>query len=157
MGSKDEVKKIIVDRENLLQFCEKFEFIKEIEVPELSKILGCENGQIPVLKVRGASLDDQIKVNELAMKSTAIIARIVQALEEKSEINIDFLRKLIYDDTNIHPKTMMEIFLFHRNVVEPKFGLMEVVKMSEAIPEVINRIAMLSLSMTSLENSVNAN
>jgi len=51
----------------------------------------------------------------------------------------------------MNAKTFLVISLFHRCVVKPEFTMRQAVRISEALPEVINRVAARALELSSLQ------
>lgn len=115
--------KIILNKEKFLDIIDRFDSIRDFEIKELKNI--------PVLKVKSASLDDQIRAQELSTSS------FVKSMFEKSE----------KEEESFHPKALFEIDIFHKCVIEPKFTMEEVIKVSKTYPELVNKVCTFALGI----------
>ena len=127
--------KIVIDKKKILDDMENFEIVREFPVPEYSE----DGGETPYFIVRMASLDDQIIARELSSRPIASLLSVIKKAKEgkpvvESDI-IDILKK-----PDMHEKTMMEINLFHRCVMNPKFTLEEAWNLSRKKPKLVNRV-----------------
>lgn len=115
--------KIILNKEKFLGIIDRFDSVRDFEITELKNI--------PVLKVRSASLDDQIRAQELSTSS------FIKSMFEKSGEN----------EKTFHPKALFEIDIFHKCVIEPEFTMEEVIKVSKVYPELINKVCTFALGI----------
>lgn len=113
--------KVILNKEKFLNIINEFDSVRDFEITELKNI--------SILKVKSASLDDQIRAQELSISS--ITKNIFQKNEEKT----------------FHPKTLFEIDIFYRCIIEPKFTMEEVVRISKVCPELINKVCTFALGI----------
>lgn len=113
--------KVILDKEKFLCMINNFDPVQDFEIKELK--------DIPILKVKNASLDDQIRAQELAESS---------------------FMKTMFDKSNksaFHPKVSFEMQIFCKCVLKPKFTMEEVIKISDVYPELINRVCTFALGI----------
>lgn len=113
--------KVILNKEKFLNIINEFDSVRDFEITELKNI--------SILKVKSASLDDQIRAQELSISS--ITKNIFQKNEEKT----------------FHPKTLFEIDIFYRCIIEPKFTMEEVIRISKVCPELINKVCTFALGI----------
>lgn len=113
--------KVILNKEKFLNIINEFDSVRDFEITELKNI--------SILKIKSASLDDQIRAQELSISS--ITKNIFQKNEEKT----------------FHPKTLFEIDIFYRCIIEPKFTMEEVVRISKVCPELINKVCTFALGI----------
>lgn len=152
MSAEGEQKKEVLDRTKILEYVANFDDVRDFEVPELSELLGVEN---PILRVRGATLDDQIKARKLASGPMLLLGEVLNTLQKGEQIDVRILRKkIVYDGK--HPDAEFEIRLFQQCVVEPHFTTAEVVRLSEVMPHIVNRVCTFALGITG-EGADNAN
>jgi len=128
--------KIVVDKQMIVDDMEDFDIVREFPVPEYAK----EGEDDPVFIVRMASLDDQIIARELSTRPVASLMSVLKKVRDGDKVDnsdiLDILKK-----PDIHEKTMMEINLFYRCVMNPKFTLEEVWELSRKKPKLVNRLA----------------
>jgi len=140
---------VILDKAKIDQYVEKFQLVYKIEIPEdVREKLGCESSFI---RVRGASLDDHIKARELSSAPMMLLATIVDKASKGEEIDVDMLKGQIYSGENLHPNTNFEIEIFASCVIEPKFTVAEVIKLSQVMPEFVNKVVNRCLEITSIQ------
>lgn len=111
--------KMLLDKKKFLDIIDNFDSVYEFEMKEF---VGFVN--IPVLRVKSASLDDHIKAQELSASS------FMKSMLEKNKS----------DEKAFHPKTLFEIDIFHKCVIEPEFTMEEVIRISKICPELINKV-----------------
>jgi len=144
MGSKTEKetgmtdpKRVVIDGSLVKRYAENLQKEYELEVPELGGILNFDPGEVPILKVRMASLDDHIKAQKLASAPAQLLYKIAEKINNGEDVTID---DVITTSEGIDPKTYFELELFCRCVIDPKFEMFDVIKISEALPDFINRV-----------------
>jgi len=115
--------KVLLDKGKFLNIIDRFDSVQDFEITELKNI--------PVLKVKSASLDDQIRAQELSTSS------FVKSMFEKSKEN----------EKTFHPKALFEIDIFHKCVIEPEFTMEEVIKVSKSYPELVNKVCAFALGI----------
>src|SRR5210317_605982 len=130
-----EKEKVLIDKDKLMNFVGSFEKVHNFPVPELKKILGKKT----VFKVKGASLDDHIRANELASAVPILLSHMVDKLEKNEPIDNKSFTTMI-DKKEIHNSTFFEINLFHKCVIDPKLTISEILELSEVMPELINNV-----------------
>jgi hypothetical protein len=117
--------------------------IKMYPVPEFKEE---DSDEIPYFKVKMASLDDQIQAMHLSENPSRLLLRFLEMFRDGKEINYeDFRKQLYYDD--LHPKTVQACNIFQRCVLQPKFKIGEVMKLSETHPDLVNNIAAFALGV----------
>lgn len=144
------MRKVLLDRKKLLTGLSDFNFEDEVPFPELEGLFGSSKGEIPVLRIKAASLDDQITANAIMEKARITAVGMIEKFGQK-----EILEKLNLNETTktsfMDDKTQLEISLFHRCVIQPMFSLEEVVWLAERLPEVVNRVATTALYLSSME------
>lgn len=147
------MKKVLLNKKSIQTHLKKFKGKEVIEFPELTGKLGFSKEVIPTFTIKAASLDDHLRAKTIVERAAIMAVRIVESLE-KNEMHkmfdIDAINKELRDPVN--EKAFLEISIFHRCVVKPKFTMKEAYKLSQAMPEIINRVASRALMMSSLEN-----
>ena len=132
-------KRYPVKKELIQKYLDGIDIVQEIKIPEFkSAVLG--KTEIPIFKVKRASLDDQIQARELSSKPIQVLASILERLKVGQEINLDDIDLEINRTDGLHQKTIMEITLFEKCVLDPKFTREEVLELSQAFPSLVNRI-----------------
>jgi hypothetical protein len=139
-------KKRVVARKSIIKRqMEGYKKVMDFPVPELK-----EDGKedIPIFKVKSATLDDQIKAQYLSLEPNRLTLRILRMLKDGDGEKIDtveFRKQLFFDD--LHPQTIQVCEIFQRCVLEPKFTMGEVLEMSKTHPELVNNVATFALTM----------
>lgn len=145
-------RKVLINRQALLDYTENFQQFKDVPFPELEGKFGCEKGTVPILKIKAASLDDQIRASNIAEKALVGGLKLIQNLASRNKnVSIGYEQLSKELNAQINDKTHIEITLFHKCCVQPQFSLLEAVKISEALPAVINRVASTALQLSSME------
>lgn len=147
------MKKVLLNKKRIQAHLKKFKKQEDVEFPELTGKLGFSKEVVPVLKIKAASLDDHVRARTIVERASIMAIRIVESLE-KNELHkmfdIEAINKELRDPVN--EKAFLEVSLFHRCVIRPKFTMKEAYIISQAMPEVVNRVANHALTMSSLEN-----
>lgn len=132
------MKKVLLDKSVMYERIKQRIKLFDIPVPELS-----ESG-IQVLRVKLASLDDQIKASELASAPFKAMLKMYRATASGETIDgANLVRNII--TSALHPKSELIIGIFTRCVVEPSFTIDEAAALAEAYPELVNRVALFAL------------
>lgn len=148
-------RRVLLNRKNLMVHLKRFSRYRDVEFPELSGKMGFPEDVVPVLKIRAASLDNHIRARTVAERAAIMGMKIVKDTTEGMKkdvgefLNIDWITEELKKPQN--EKTMLEVSLFHRCVVKPKFTMRDAYVISESMPEVVNRVATTALQMSSLE------
>lgn len=146
------MQKVTVDPGKLNDYAESFDGEVDIDFPELRDLLGLGEEELPVITIKAASLDDQIRAQSL-YEQTAMMAIKMMDWAKRGEnidpVGFDKLTKELTEPMN--NRTFLEISLFHRCVVKPEFSMRQSVRISEALPEVVNRVAAKALELSSLQ------
>lgn len=139
-------KNVTLNKKKLKKYTESIDNIKDYEIRrDFSKLLGYKNKV--VLKVRGASLDDQLTCQNLGKKTPVILTHVLSLISKGKQIDFEKLLEQIQED-KLSDNTIFELNLFERNVIDPKFTFKEVYEISEKIPELINEVVCFILSLT---------
>lgn len=138
-------RKVLLDKDILNRYVESFDLIREVYVPELKDILGQE---VPIIKVRGASLNDHITAKNLSSRPMILLGTVLNEIINGREVNAGLIRNEVFSEDQLHPDARFEIDLFKRCVVEPKFAMEEVISISNVMPEFINRVVKLAIGIT---------
>lgn len=138
-------RKVIAKKATITKQMKQQKWVKYYPAPELREMDGDE---IPSLKVRSATLDDQIQAQHLSDAPNRLLIRLLKMMRDNKEKEIDYeeFRKQIYFD-DLHPKTVQICEIFQRCVVQPKFKIGEVLKLSETHPELVNNVAAFALGV----------
>lgn len=146
-------KKVVLDADKIKSYVEEFKGTIDVEFPELRGILNMSSEEMPVVTIKAASLDDQLRAQSI-YEQTAIRALALVEWANGKDPNSDpiGLEKMMEEIRQpMHHKSFLEISIFHRCVVNPEFTMRQSVKISEVLPEVVNRVATAALEMSSLE------
>ena len=135
--------KVIAKKAAIAKKIEEYNRIRFYPVPEL-KEEGSE--EIPNFKIKSATLDDQIKAQYLSEVPNRLLIRLLKMIRENKEIDYEEFRKQVYFD-DLHPKTIQACEIFQRCVIEPKFKIGEVLRLSETHPELVNNVAAFALGV----------
>jgi hypothetical protein len=119
-----------------------FKKIQYYPVPEFKDATG---EVIPYFKVKSASLDDQIQSQHLVEHPNRVLVRVMNQLAKGDKVDLESLKKDIYKD--VHPKTLLTCFIFERCVLQPKFKIEEIIKLSETHPSLVNNVAAFALGV----------
>ena len=141
--------KVIVSKESLNNYVDKFQRIHEIEVPELNELLDIKKGNA-ILKVCIASLDIHTKVRHLSSAPMLLLATVLDKIQKGEDVDVDLVKEQMYEN-KIHANTLLELEVFSQCVVEPKFTMKEVVSISEVFPFMINRVVAFTLGLNQQE------
>ena len=95
-------------------------------------------------------MNDHLQCQKLSEQPGLIFGYIMKCSNEGKQIDQNEILKIV-EEERIGDNTIFEISLFQRNVKKPKFKYEEVFELSEKCPELVNRIAMFSLGITSME------
>lgn len=147
------MKKVLLNKKRIQAHLKKFKGKIDVEFPELTGKLGFPEDVVPVLKIKAASLDDHLRAKTIVERASIMAIRIVEALDKGQMHNmfdIDAINKELRDPVN--EKAFLEVSIFHRCVLAPKFTMKEAYRLSMIMPEVVNRVASQALMMSSLEN-----
>lgn len=148
MKEKGKKNLVILDKNKLQNFSGSIDTVKDYPVrKEFTKILGYKNDEQVILKVKGASLDDQITCQNLAKKTPFILMHVLSLISNSEKFDFEKLLEQIEDD-RLNDNTIFELNLFERNVIDPKFTFKEVYEISEKIPEFVNEVVKFSLGLT---------
>ena len=138
--------KEILNKDKLKKFTDSIDIVKDYEVrKEFAIALGYKDKVI--LKVKGASLDDQLTCQNLAKKTPFILTHVLGLINKGEQFDFEKLLEQIQED-KLNDNTIFELNLFERNVIKPKFTFKEVYEISEKIPEFVNEVVCFSLGLT---------
>lgn len=146
---KQSVTKVILDGDKLTAYAKKPRVFAELPFPELEGKFGMPKGKIPYIKVKPASLDDHLSVQTIQKQTAVIISKILEYTRKGSLPDMKYFIDGITQESSI--KTLLEISIFKSCCIEPKFSHKDAVRISEILPEVVNRVAKRALSLSSLE------
>ena len=146
-------KTLILDKSKLMEFVGKKRVIKDFILPkEWNKHFGFDPDEKRVIKVKGASLNDHLQCQKLSEQPGLIFGYIMKCSNEGKQIDQNEILKIV-EEERIGDNTVFEISLFQRNVKKPKFKYEEVFELSEKCPELVNKIAIFSLGITSISTT----
>ncbi len=144
-----EKQEIILNKEVFAKAVEGFVLEEKIYAPELSGFLNVSKENC-YIKIKGASLEDHIRTREMSGAAMRMIVELSNAIEGKQLIDPEEVKRK-YFNPEVSEKTTLILHIFHQCVMEPKFSFEEVLKLSELIPEFVDKIAGEALEITSLE------
>jgi hypothetical protein len=151
------MKKVVISKQKLMTHVRKFDGLVDVEFPEMRDFLQVKDDTVPVLRIKAASLSDQVRAQTLyeraAIKAVKLVECVTKGEPLTEVMDANEMSKQLND--KINDKAFLEISVFKRCVVKPKFTLREAVLISEALPEVVNRVAHTALKLSSLENLKN--
>jgi hypothetical protein len=146
------MQKVTVDPDKLNQYAESFNGEVDVEFPELREFLGLGEEELPVITIKAASLDDQLRAQALYEQTAVMAIKMMEWAKRGDQVDPVGFKKLTKELTEpMNNKTLLEISLFHRCVVKPEFTMRQSVRISEALPEVVNRVAARALELSSLQ------
>lgn len=152
------MQKVLINKKKLMRHARTFKGEVEVEFPELREFLDVHDGRMPILKIKAATLDDQIRAQTLYEKAAVKAVKIIEGVRTKkldltNVVNATEMSEELWKPMN--DKTFLEISIFKRCVIKPRFTMREVVLLSESVPEVVNRVAHAALKLSSMENLTN--
>jgi translation elongation factor EF-Ts len=133
--------KITLDKDKLFVAVKKIGEVHDYPVETMA-----EGEKIPIMKVKKASLDDQIRAEAISSIPIIMLKKLLEQVEKGEEIKPDIIKGVL-NHPGTHPKTSFEIHLFQRCVVEPKFTIEEALKLSETMPELVNEVCAFALGL----------
>lgn len=147
------MRKITLSKNRIQAYIKNFSGVVDVEFPELIGKLGFKEDVVPILKIKAASLDDHLRARTIIERASIMALKIIESLE-KNELHkmfdLEAINKELRDPVN--EKAFLEVSIFHRCVVKPKFTMKESYRLSQVMPEVVNRVANRALEMSSLES-----
>jgi hypothetical protein len=135
------MEKVKVDKDKLFERVAEIDRIYDFPVKDMAN-----EDRIPILRVKKASLDDQIKAEATSSITTVLLRKILEQLEKGEKPDISTIHETI-NHPGANPKTSFEIHLFQKCVVEPKFTIDEAVKLSETMPDLVNEVCAFALGL----------
>lgn len=154
MPKQQQNKRVILSHAKIKNHLVKFKKEQNVDFPELAGKLGFPKDSVPTLRIKAASLSDHVRVRTIAERASIMAVKILETLKDRKNlamaIDVDQINKELRDP--VHEKAFVEISIFHRCVVRPKFTIKESYQISEVMPEIINRVAQTALRMSALEN-----
>ena len=116
----------ILNREEIIKRIQGFKDTRDFPVEQMKG----DDGEIPIFKVRKASLNDQIEAREFSSSTFQLLTKMMKKMKDGEDFDMsDILHSMQNRDMN--PKTDLEIRIFQRCVVEPKFTYDEVLDLSK--------------------------
>ena len=147
------MKRVPLSYQRVIDYTKNFKSEADVEFPELRELFGYSDDEMPVLKIKAASLDDHLRAQSLHERVAILAIKMLEGVRKK-----DFKDVMNYDEMKkeltapVGEKAMLEVSIFHRCVLRPKFSLREAYLISQAFPEVINRVVVKALALSSLES-----
>lgn len=147
------MQKVQLDPGKLNDYIDNFKGELDVEYPELREIMGLKEDEVAVLTIKAASLNDHIRAQSLNEQTAIMAIKMAEWAQSKGkgEHPVDFQKMLEELTKPMMSKTYLEVSIFHRCVIKPTFTMREAVRISEVLPEVVNRVASTALLMSSLE------
>lgn len=134
MGEK---KGVLIDPKQLM--VAKVERVEEeVEVPELNKLMGLDDGQMAIIKIRQLDLDEHLSCQmDADDRVTNVVEGAIAAAASRGEFEEELLS--IYKE--LSPKTQFYIDLCQKGVLEPKLTRNNWVFLCKNYPLIVERIA----------------
>jgi len=139
----------IVDKNLLIQKIDSFRKEKYIHVPELAGLVGLPEEEC-LIKIRGASLEDHLRANELKKQPYLFMQSLIMKMKRGYLFEEISQLAHLYVNPEISEVVVFELTLFQRCVLEPAFTMEEVVRISEVAPGVINKVVAEIVELTAL-------
>lgn len=118
---------------------------REIELPELNKLMGLGEGEIAVVKIRQLELDEYLSCQEKSQdKMRNLIEGVMAAAEKSGEVEEEVLASY----KKLSPKAQYYVDLCLKGVVEPKMNRQHWVFMTKAFPLAVEKIASAIIILT---------
>lgn len=118
---------------------------KEIEVPQLNMLMGLEDGQVAVIKIRQLDLDEYLSCrNKSEDKIKTLIEGVLAAAEKLGE----FEEELVATYKEMRPQSKYYIDVCLTGVVEPKMVRTHWVFLAQKYPMVVESIAVQIILLT---------
>lgn len=135
MGEK--TKRVVLDKKKLkgalVQMAEK-----EVEVPELNKLMGLGDGEVAVVKIRQLNLDEYLTCQQMSDDRVKnLIEGVLAAAEKRGEVEEEILASY----NGLSGKTQYYIDICLKGVVEPKLVRTHWVFMAGNYPLVMEKLA----------------
>lgn len=151
-SKKCKKKQKVLNKKNLIAYAKSVATLRQVEFPELVGVLSrySDDKKMPVIMIKGASLDDHIACNQLGKDSLLILAAILEKVKENNgQISPEEILEQITSD-KIHGFTLFELKLFCRVCHKPQFTFEEVLLLATKQPEIISRVNHTAFEMTKL-------
>ena len=133
--------KVKIDKDKLFKKVEGLDKIYDYPVKEMA------NGDnIPILRVKRASLDDRIRAETISSVPAILLKKILEDAEKGIAPSVETIKDTM-NHPGVHEKTSYEIQLFHMCVIEPKFTIDECIKLSETMPNLVNEVCAFALGL----------
>ena len=141
-------KRVLVKKDIVKGRMKKVPKFKYYSVPQFST----KEGEIPVFKVKSASLDDQLQATQLSSAPTRVLMEIARNLKRGKDITLKEIQSGIFDEDQLNPKTIFQIHLFRKCLISPTFTYDEAFEFSETYPDLMNDICISILGVEEREN-----
>ena len=145
------MERVSLNKSALLEGLKHLSLAEEMELPELKGMLKFPEDEVPVIQIKGASLEDHIACQDIHRLAAASAAKMLYTLVEKKKIDLDSIMENVKNPSK--SKFLFEINLFKSNVTNPQFTYREVVEISEKVPGLVNRVVKRILQITSSESN----
>lgn len=142
--------KVIVQKDLLMSIVDKCDVERVIHIPELNKLFGIPEDEC-YMRIRGASLEDHLRALEIqktpyrALREVMLKAKRNAVMSEVLSLGDSFL------NPELSERTAFELCIFERCVIEPKLTYSEILKLSTVAPEIVNKVALAAIEITSAE------
>lgn len=135
--AKPTKKKVVMDKKKLKnQFVQKAE--SEVEVPELNKLMGLNDDEIAIVKIRQLTLDEYLNCQQSTDDRVKnLIEGVLAAAEKRGEVEEEILSSY----KGLSGKTQYYIDICLKGVTEPKLVRTHWVFMAGSYPLIVERIA----------------
>lgn len=118
---------------------------KEVPVPELNSLMGLNDGEVAVVKVRQLSLDDYLSCQQMTEdKMRNLIEGILAAAEKMGEVQDEVLAA--YRGLSVKSRYYIDICI--KGTIEPKFKKQDWIFLARMYPLVIEKVAGVIMSIT---------
>jgi len=110
----------------------------EIEVPELNKLMGLEDDEIAILKVRQLNLNEYLLCQQnIEDKMRNLVEGVIAAAEKRGEVQDEILASY----KGLSPMAKYYVDVCSQGVIEPKMIKQDWIFLTKNFPMTIERIA----------------
>lgn len=119
--------------------------VKEIEVPQLNKLMGLAEGEVAVVKIRQLELNEYLSIkHKTEDKVRTLIEGVIAAAEKVGELEEEVVA--VYKELN--PQTRYYIDLCNVGVTEPEMKRAQWTFLAKRFPFVVEQIAIEIILLT---------
>ena len=133
-----------IDKQKLLDFVDKYNLVQDYEIKD-ERIINFIDKHSSI-KIRGASLNDHITCYNLAATNNGLFDGLKMFLSLADKDAIKKIDEIV--EKPMSDNALFEVLLFKRNVISPKFSIVQAIKISQVFPDFVHEIAAAILAIT---------